>query len=282
MGKRSCSRIWVTSLPSTVMRPESGSSRPNASLRIVLLPDPATPNRALVSPRGRWNETPRKTALSSKERCTSSKTMAEADGRSTRASKAAGMVGVDIQLPAHLMERQHRDQQLGDKEIGDQNKYGGGHYRLRRRATDSLGTTTRGDSVIAPHRRDDEAEHNRLEQSHEHILQHEYLPGVAPVLTSVKAEKKLRNHEPPGESDEIGNDAQEEQHEDSRRHARRDQFLDRVGAKGAHGIDLLGHDHRAEFAGHAGRVPSGNHESSEHRAQFAHHGCGNQLPDQGD
>src|SRR5450631_4017961 len=155
MANRSCSRICVTSLPSTVMRPESGASSPSASFRIVLLPDPATPNRALVSPKGRWNDTPRRTSFSSNDRCTSSNTMAEPDGRSLTAfARSMGKVGVDIRL----LVREQRDQQLRDKEVGDQDKHGSGHHRLRRGPANALRAAARGHAVVTTDRRDDEAE----------------------------------------------------------------------------------------------------------------------------
>ena len=52
MGRRSCSGNCVTSLPRTVIRPESGANSPSVSFKMVLLPEPATPKRALVSPKG--------------------------------------------------------------------------------------------------------------------------------------------------------------------------------------------------------------------------------------
>ena len=65
---------------------------------IVLLPEPATPNSALVSPNGSWNETPRSTSLSSNARCTSSKTIAEPDGRLHRGGERdrGAETGVDM------------------------------------------------------------------------------------------------------------------------------------------------------------------------------------------
>ena len=41
-------------------------------------------------------------------------------------------------------------------------------------------------------------------------------------------------------------------------HARRDQFAHRVGAHGAHGVHLLGDQHRAEFRGHARSIAPGD------------------------
>src|SRR6266567_2642304 len=163
MGKRSRSRICVTSLPSTVIVPESGANSPSASFRIVLLPDPATPKSAFVSPKGRWNDTPRRTSLSSNERRTSSNTIAEPDGLSvTAATRSMGRVGVDMRflvvLLAVLLIRQHRDQQLGDKEISNQNEHGRGHHRLRRRPAHALRAAARRHAVVTANRGDDETE----------------------------------------------------------------------------------------------------------------------------
>src|SRR5215831_10187278 len=58
------------------MWPWSGWSKPRQSLRIVLLPEPATPSTTLVSPRFNSKETRSSTGESSKLMETSSKMMA--------------------------------------------------------------------------------------------------------------------------------------------------------------------------------------------------------------
>src|SRR6476469_164200 len=58
------------------MRPRSGRSKPRQSLRMVLLPEPATPSTTLVSPRLNSKETPSSTGESSKLMETSSKMIA--------------------------------------------------------------------------------------------------------------------------------------------------------------------------------------------------------------
>src|SRR6202041_3864187 len=79
------------------MRPESGLMSPSASFRMRLLPDPATPNTDLVSPRGRREGTPPSTSLSSKAMATSSKTMAGAESSFVVATEESrGRVGVDM------------------------------------------------------------------------------------------------------------------------------------------------------------------------------------------
>jgi hypothetical protein len=47
-------------------------------------------------------------------------------------------------------------------------------------------------------------------------------------------------------------------------------------------INLLGHDHGPEFAGHARRISTGHKNASEYRSQLTHHGKRNQFPDQVD
>src|ERR1043165_1043901 len=98
------------------MRPASGGSNPSVSFRIVLLPAPATPNNAFVSPNGSWNETPHNTSVSSNERCTSSKITAALGCPSGEGPPwPAGDSDKDMQLPV----REHRDQQLRQEEVGD-------------------------------------------------------------------------------------------------------------------------------------------------------------------
>src|SRR5437016_3749619 len=58
------------------MRPRSGLTSPRQSLRMVLLPEPATPSTTLVSPRFSSKETPSSTGESSKLMETSSKMIA--------------------------------------------------------------------------------------------------------------------------------------------------------------------------------------------------------------
>src|SRR5262249_21874618 len=57
---------FVTSSPSTRMRPESGVSKPATSRRMVVLPLPDGPRSARISPRAADSETPRVTGASPK------------------------------------------------------------------------------------------------------------------------------------------------------------------------------------------------------------------------
>src|SRR5437899_4319015 len=180
------------------------------------------------------------------------------------------------------MTTQHRNQQLGHEEISDQNQHGRSYYGLRGGPAYTLRSAARSHSVIASYRRDDEPEQSRFQQPHENVFEDQNLPRIVPVLASVQAEEQLGDHQTARQSHEIRNNAQEEQHENRRRHPRRDQFLHWIGAQRAHGIDLLGHHHRPKFASHTGRIPSGNHQAREHRPEFADHGSRNESTNQGD
>ena len=61
---------------------------------------------------------------------------------------------------------------------------------------------------------------------------------------------------------------------------RGNQLFGRIGAERAHGVDLFGDDHGAEFAGHAGCVASGDHQAGDQRAEFGDHADRNELPNQ--
>src|SRR5580658_9093671 len=92
------------------MRPESGGMSPRASLRIRLLPEPATPNSALVSPRARRKEIPRSTSLPPKESFTSSNTMANAEFSPVAgAAESSGKVGANIYLCLVISEHGHQE-----------------------------------------------------------------------------------------------------------------------------------------------------------------------------
>src|ERR1700693_259167 len=151
------------------MRPESGLMSPSASFRMRLLPDPATPNTAFVSPRGRWKETPRRTSLSSKAIATSSKIMAGAASSFVLATeKSSGKVGVD--MGSAIGKRGH--QEASDDQVHGEDKNGSRNHRLRSRAAHPLGSSARVHAIKAAYGGDDKAENNGLDQSHEHVLKH--------------------------------------------------------------------------------------------------------------
>ena len=50
------------------------------------------------------------------------------------------------------------------------------------------------------------------------------------------------------------------------------QVIHRMGRQGAQGVNLLGHAHGAQFRRDGGPDPPGDHQTGQHRPQFAAHG----------
>src|SRR2546423_8370649 len=179
----SCSCIFVTSSPRTRIRPESGLSNPSTSLRMVLFPEPATPNNAFVSPTASLKETPHNTSVSAKASHTSSKTTVSAEcPRISAFVESSGMVGTDMR--SLVGENVH--QKLRGKEIHDNDQHRGCDYSLGCGSADSLCPSTGCDAVEAAHGCDDEAEQNGFHQAHEDVFKDQRLPCVVPVLPGIE------------------------------------------------------------------------------------------------
>ena len=79
----------------------------------------------------------------------------------------------------------------------------------------------------------------------------------------------------------VGHDGEKEQHGDAGEDARGDELAHGVDAESAHGVNLFGDDHGAEFAGHGGGVAAGDHDAGEHGAELANHGDGDETAGDG-
>ena len=116
----------------------------------------------------------------------------------------------------------------------------------------------------------------------EHVAEDEDLPDRSPILLRVEAEQQMRDRIATDQPEQVGDDGQEEQHEGGGPDARRNQLLGGIGPQRAHGIDLLGYDHRTQFAGHAGGVAPRHHQSGDQRAEFGDHAERYKLADKRD
>ncbi len=89
--------------------------------------------------------------------------------------------------------------------------------------------------------------------------------------------EKNRHRSTAHDAEGIGHDGEQQEHGDAGEDARGDELAHRVDTKGAHGVNLLGDNHRSQFAGHGGCVSAGNHDAREHCAQLANHGQADEL-----
>src|ERR1700678_1387450 len=162
------SRIWLISSPSTIMRPESGRINPSDSFRIRLFPEPATPKITFVSPARRWKEIPRNTSLSPKANSIFSNTTAGAEFSCVfKAADSRGKAGADMES----MVRKRSHEKSRDDQIHHQNQHRSSHHGLGGSAAHSLGSSAGIHPIEAADGGDDEAKDDRLDQSHECILE---------------------------------------------------------------------------------------------------------------
>src|SRR5882724_1683238 len=265
------------------MRPLSGLSSPRQSFRIVLLPEPATPRITLVSPRLSSKETPSRTGTSSKPMTTSSKMIALCTVSGFRSLLGRSFVRPLVLSSNGGMEASsggirsaQGDKELSKHGIDRQNNHRGPDYGLSGGASHTLRAAFGGHAEITTYGGDDEAKHQRLGQPGNYVVIVQGLVSGVPVLRAVKPQHGKRNDPSPDQPYKVGNDGEKKHHEDGGDHARRHQLFIWVSAQGAHGVNLFRNFHRAQFAGHAGRVAARHHQAGKHRSKFPHHGKRNQ------
>src|SRR5438105_8266861 len=148
------------SSPKTQIRPASGFRRPSASFRIVLLPEPATPKSALVSPRARRKEIPSSTTLRSNASSTSSKTTASPEpGCPAEDLDSRGRTGVDILMKSAPQENH---QEPGDKYVDSDDQNHRGYDCFRSCASHALRSAFGRQPVITPDCCHDKSKHHGL------------------------------------------------------------------------------------------------------------------------
>src|SRR4029077_14578768 len=82
-------------------------------------------------------------------------------------------------------------------------------------------------------------------------------------------------------TDEDGDSGEEREGDESGEDAWRDQFSAGISAHGAHGVDLFGDEHGAEFGGDAGRAATGDEQTGDGGAEFADEGKGDDVTGKG-
>ena len=97
------------------------------------------------------------------------------------------------------------------------------------------------------------------------------LPGHRKILHAVLVIHEDGDQAAAQDAAGIGDNGEKKYREDGGVDARRDQLAHRVHAQGAHGVNLLGDDHRAQFTGHRTRVATAEHNAGQHRPQLADH-----------
>ena len=105
----------------------------------------------------------------------------------------------------------------------------------------------RAKSDMTSDRHDDIAKAERLDDPHPCIVEVQPLDDRGPVEARRNPQLEDRDEPASDDADRVGDHRQDRRHEEARQHARHDQLANRIGPKGAQRVDLVGHDHRAEF-----------------------------------
>ncbi len=119
---------------------------------------------------------------------------------------------------------------------------------------------------------DDEAGEERLGQTFDDVGVDERVVGGVEEGAAAESQEPDGDERTAGDAGGVGDDGEEEEHEDGGDEAWRDELADGIGAERAHGVDLLGDLHGAELGGHAGCVAAGDHEAGEDGAELLDHG----------
>src|SRR5581483_7138398 len=97
---------------------------------------------------------------------------------------------------------------------------------------------------------EDVTKEERLGQSLNNVRVAQVLPGDGEVLSAVLVVHEHGHAGATQDATSIGNDGEKEEHGHAGKDARCHQLAQRVNAEGAHRVNLLGHHHGAELAGH--------------------------------
>jgi hypothetical protein len=132
-----------------------------------------------------------------------------------------------------------------------------------------LRTTADVEALITADGSEDEPENDGFGETLHEVGELEGSDGTLPESEGIEAERKDAGNHAAEESDENGDGSQQGNRHKRRDHTGSDEFAARVGAHGAHGVDLFSDDHRAEFRGDTGRAAASNKEAGDGRAKFA-------------
>jgi hypothetical protein len=165
-------------------------------------------------------------------------------------------------------------EQFGDESVDDQDENGGDDDGGGGGAAHALGATFYAETFVAADGGDDQAKDERLGQALDDVADFESVHGAGPELDGAEAEGEVGDEESAAETDKIRDYGEQREHEHSGDDAGRDQFADGIGAEGAHGVDLLGDDHRTQFRGDAGSVAAGDEQGGDGGTELADQGEG--------
>src|SRR5882762_8822744 len=160
------------------------------------------------------------------------------------------------------------ESEFGEKGVRDDDEDGGNDDGLGGGTADSLSAASDIESLITTDGGEDEGEDDGLGEALHDIGKFEDFDGAFPEGGGVDAQRQNAGDHAADETDEDGDGGEERKGDEGGENAGSDKFAAGVGAHGAHGVDLFGDEHGAEFGGDAAGVATGDEYSCDGGAQF--------------
>ncbi len=161
--------------------------------------------------------------------------------------------------------------------IRNNNEDGGNDHSLSGGATDTLRTTADVEALVATDGSEDETEDDGLGETLHDVGKLEDFDGALPKGEGIQAKREDAGDHAAEESDEDGDGGEKRDGDERGENAGSDEFAAWVRAHSAHGVNLFGDEHGAEFGGNAGGAASGDKETGDGRAKLADESDGNDV-----
>ncbi len=158
---------------------------------------------------------------------------------------------------------------FGEEGIRDDDHYTGDYHGLGGGASYALGAAADVKPLIAADGGEYEAEEQGLRETLHEIGELQNGDGALPKGGGAEAQGENAGDHAAEKANEDGDGGKQGNSQEGGEDARANQLARGVRAHGAHGVDLLGDDHGAEFGGDAGGATSGDEQTGDGGAEFA-------------
>src|SRR6185369_9051540 len=203
-----------TAVPSTMTLPESGLSRPMMCFRSTLLPVPEPPMTTSASLRPISMSTPSSTTLEPNDLCRSWMQILQSEPVSVAFAEGVSVIGLGS------------EENPGEEEVRDQDGDARDHHGRGRGLADALGAAGGVEPLLAPDRREQNAEDGRLDDARQEVVQVHELEGAVDVGDRVRPHHDDRHQVAAEDPHPVAEDDQKRQHDRARPHPRHDQIVD--------------------------------------------------------
>src|SRR5450759_4085884 len=258
-ARASSSPSLCRSTPSTRMEPECGRCSRIISRSSVVLPEPMPPINANISAR--------RTSRSSSECTTWSPKRVDTLLISMTLS-SLGTASVCAALSTSEVQRTEGDR---EQAVGNHHEENRLNDAARGLAADAVGAAFGAEALKAADHGDDGGEYRCFADADQIGSNADRLDEAVEKLAEADAELRARHDHAAEYAEHVRKYGQQRQRDHQRDDLRQNQQIQRRDSDGAHGVDLLGHGHRADLRGVGGARAPGDDDGGDQRRELAQH-----------